>query len=61
MLQKIYFTLWAVALMTGAIALFAGIATAPAFIGFGFFLAGLIFIGMIGVLPTWAGQARTNH
>ena len=61
MLVKIYWSLWIV-LGFAALLLFAiGSFNMVMIVVFGFFAFGMTFMGMIGVLPTLAGNHGTSH
>lgn len=51
MLEKIYFTVWALFLLALGVFYMTGILTPMIEVVFGFVFFGLIFMGMIGILP----------
>lgn len=51
MLVKIYWTLWAMVLFVAALLYLTGFLTMTAIVAFGFVIFGLIFMGMMSVLP----------
>ena len=56
MLERIYFSLWALLILTVGIFYVAGGLSTLTIVVFGFILFGLTFMGMIGVLPFWASH-----
>ncbi|MDH3494829.1 MAG: hypothetical protein OEM82_14840 [Acidobacteriota bacterium] len=57
MLEKIYFSIWALFALVVAMFYFAGWFDYATVTVLGFIMFGLIFMGMIGVLPFWT----THH
>jgi len=57
MLERIYFSLWGIFALTVAAFYLTGSLTSGMIAVFGFIMFGLIFMGMIGVLPFWT----THH
>lgn len=56
MLERIYFSLWGVLTIAMGLFYIAGILTMFTVTVFGFIAFGLIFMGMIGVLPFWSSH-----
>lgn len=59
MLVRIYEITWIVIALAALLVLVSGMMTAAAIIGFGFVVFGMVFMGMMGVLPSIYAQA--NH
>ncbi|NNE97905.1 MAG: hypothetical protein HKN25_02665 [Pyrinomonadaceae bacterium] len=62
MIERLYIALWGIYLIAIALFLATGMLNALTGVVFGFILFGLVFMGMISVLPHWAThQDRFNH
>ena len=60
MLTKIYAGIWIVALVAALVLLLTGNMTMLAIVTFGFIAFGLVFMGMMGVLPATVVHAHTR-
>jgi hypothetical protein len=61
MLTKIYFSIWALYLLTVVVFYIAGLVTPTAVVVFGFVSFGLVFMGIMGVLPTAVHDSHVKH
>lgn len=61
MLEKLYILLWFILASAIAISYAGGLLSEKAAVVFGFILFGLIFMGMISVLPFWATHHQSKH
>ncbi len=60
MLERIYFSIWGLYILTAAIFYLSGSFTSFTAVVFGFVFFGLTFMGMIGVLPFYVTH-HTHH
>lgn len=61
MLTKIYFALWFLVLVTLGVFFAIGNCTEFVMVVFGFFAFGMIFMGVISVLPTAVHESLIKH
>lgn len=61
MLTKIYIALWFILAALAATFYVTGNLTEPVVVLFGFFAFGMVFMGMISVLPTAVHDSLTKH
>jgi len=61
MVEKVYVALWGVMLVALGLFFVTGNLNTNAELVFGFLFFGLIFMGMIGVLPHWATHREEQH
>ena len=61
MLTKIYIALWVLVAAAFAVVFVAGKMTAEALVVFGFIAFGMVFMGMISVLPTAVHDSLVKH
>ena len=61
MLNKVYFLVWVLTTLAAIVFLVSGNFTEMAAVVFGFIYFGLVFMGMIAVLPNSVHDALTRH
>jgi hypothetical protein len=61
MLTKIYFALWALYFVAGAVLFLTGNLTSIAIVVMGFIAFGMVFMGMMAVLPTAVHDSLVKH
>lgn len=61
MMTKIYFLLWALYLIVMAAFYFTGNTTPTSIVVFGFISFGMVFMGIMGVLPTSIHDSHLKH
>jgi len=61
MVERIYLTLWISLAIIAAVVWLLGYMTVTALLAFGFVTFGLLYMGIIGVLPEWAGHSHQNN
>lgn len=61
MLTKIYFALWTLIIAAAGVTYFAGMLTEPVVVAFGFLSFGMVFMGMMSVLPTAVHDSIMKH
>lgn len=61
MLTKLYFILWAMIAIAAIVVLITGNMTATAVVAFGFVCFGMVFMGMMSVLPTAVHESLVKH
>jgi hypothetical protein len=61
MLTKIYFALWALYFVAGAVLFLTGSLTSITIVAMGFIAFGMVFMGMMAVLPTAVHDSLIKH
>lgn len=61
MMTKIYFSLWAIYLAVAGAIYFSGYATPRLIVAFGFISFGMVFMGIMGVLPSSVHESHVKH
>lgn len=61
MLTKLYFALWVIGILTVAVVFSIGAMTPIVAVTFGFLSFGMVFMGMISVLPTSVHDSIVKH
>lgn len=61
MLTKLYITLWAITILAAFTIFMVGAFTPMVAVAFGFMSIGMVFMGMISVLPTAVHESLVNH
>ena len=61
MVERIYISFWGIYFIAVALVLAMGLLNGTALVAFGFVMFGLIFMGMIAVLPHWASHDNLHH
>ena len=61
MIERIYISFWGIYFIALALVLVMGLLSGTTILGFGLVLFGLIFMGMIAVLPHWASHNHHLH
>lgn len=61
MMTKVYWALWALLILAAVAVFFAGYMTTGVLVVFGFIAFGMVFMGMMGVLPTSVHDTLVKH